>query len=257
MRGNLVVANWKANPPTLREAKTLFSSLKRSAKSLSRTTLVICPPVAYLAPLALTYRGSDIAFGSQDVSAHAGGAHTGEVTVTMLKSLGAKFSIVGHSERRAIGETNDQIAKKLVQALEKGLGGILCVGERERDSEAHYLEEIRRQITSALLGKSVAQVKRTTIAYEPVWAIGKDADAAISARDLHQMVLFIKKVLTELYPDAAKAVSILYGGSVEAGNAKSLMHESGVSGFLVGHASLSPDSFLPILDAVEGRARLA
>lgn len=245
------------NPRTVREAKDLFATYKKASASLRATTFIVCPPTPFLPVLSASYKGGKIVFGAQDVGAEASGAFTGEASALMVKSVGARYSIIGHSERRARGETSEVISKKVAHALEAGLSPILCVGEKERDHDGEYLEEVRRQIVIALSAITPTTIKRIIVAYEPVWAIGKGAAEAMRPHELHQMILYIRKVLSEHFSaDAGKAVHVLYGGSVEPDNAYELVRESGAGGFLVGHASLSLDTLLPILSAAEGRSRV-
>ena len=173
-------------------------------------------------------------------------AHTGEVSAAMLKQAGAQFCIVGHSERRALGEDNNTVHEQFARALGAGLAAVLCVGETERSAEGAHFSFIESQLASAFAGVgSVA--RRAVVAYEPLWAINKSAADAVRLQELEEMAIFIKKVLTDILGRAAAAkVPILYGGSVEGSNAGQLL-ESGISGFLVGHASADIGSFIEIL----------
>ncbi|MDB5224858.1 MAG: triosephosphate isomerase [Candidatus Adlerbacteria bacterium] len=192
--------------------------------------------------------------GAQAVSANTG-AHTGEVSAAMAKSVGATFTIVGHSERRAQGESDAAVYANLQAALAQKLIPVLCVGESERDPNGAHFEYIENQLTSALRGFNKAS--KLVIAYEPVWAIGKSAGDAMKPADLQEMHIFIRKTLTAILGRAvADTVSIIYGGSVEAENAASLLEEGGVSGFLVGHASATPNTFIDILSLCKKTLRV-
>lgn len=248
----LVVANWKLNPRTLKEAKTLFSGIKKNASRLKNIEAVVCPSFPHLIPLAQSYRGSKVKFGTQDIFYERSGPFTGEVSPDMLTDAGTDYVIVGHSERRDLGEKNELVAHKLHAGIRSEIKTILCVGERERDADGLFLSFIKEQIESALRGAPKRYVGNIIIAYEPLWAIGKTDNEAITPHDLHQMTLYIRKVVAGvLSRKTADETPILYGGSVERGNAQSLMEEGEVNGFLVGHASLEPNEFGAILKIVD------
>jgi triosephosphate isomerase (TIM) len=249
----LIVANWKAYIEDLKKAKKLFSVSKR----LARTTgidIVLAPPAPFFSVLAAHNKpaspktpsrgGSRVAFAAQDISATTGGALTGEATAAAYASSGAAYVLVGHSERRAKGDTDSVVAEKLVRALAHGLIPILCIGEHERDPEGRYLALVREELTTALTALSPKERSKVIIAYEPLWAIGKTAAFAIGPNDLTEMTLYIRKVLAELLPGKSSSRSlVLYGGSVEPGDVRDLAAHSGVDGFLVGHASVDPSIF--------------
>lgn len=238
----LIVANWKAYIEDLKKAKKLFSVSKR----LARTTgidIVLAPPAPFFSVLA-AHNKSKIAFAAQDISATTGGAETGEATAAAYASSGAAYVIVGHSERRALGDTDSVVAEKLVRALAHGLIPVLCIGEHERDPEGRYLALVREELTTALTALSPKERSKVIVAYEPLWAIGKTAAFAIGPNDLTEMTLYIRKVLAELLPGKSSSRSlVLYGGSVEPSEVRDLAAHSGVDGFLVGHASVDPSIF--------------
>ena len=249
----LIVANWKMNPATLHEARALFRGIARISMP-PRVTLILALPSPYLAPIAARSTGKKMSFAAQDIFPGTIGSHTGEASAPMLESVGARASIIGHSEKRALGETDEAVARKVEAALGAGLSVILCVGERERDAQGAYLTFLDGQIRSALARVPRAQVGRVTIAYEPIWAIGKSAAHAMKPHDVHQVVVLVKKTLTALFgAPAARRARVLYGGSVEGENAEALVRDGEVDGLLVGHASLDPVSFRGIVGAV-GRA---
>ena len=166
----------------------------------------------------------------------------------MLRDAGASMVIVGHSERRAIGETNELVRAQVVNASQAGLGVVLCVGEVERDPSGAYFSYVATQLSSALKDVSPAAHAKLVVAYEPVWAIGKSAADALQPQDVQEMIIFIRKILTEIFDrPIAATIPILYGGSVEPENAGDLMRGGGVSGFLVGHASTTLESFIGII----------
>lgn len=249
---NLVVANWKMNPETLGEAKKIFNGIRFSGRMLRNTDIALCPPSVFLQPLLKLSHPKNIIFGAQNISNEIKGAFTGEVSGSMLKDLEAEIVIVGHSERRAMGETNELVRKKMQAAFDNGLRPILCIGEKERDKDGRHLGFLRDQIKECLVGLPKKHLIGITIAYEPIWAIGRSYKEAMNPTDIHETVLFIKKMLTEFFSlDVATASKILYGGSVEAENASEISRIGNVDGFLVGHSSLVPDRFAAILKAVD------
>lgn len=243
----LIVSNWKAYVEAKDKAKLLATTATKLAKG-SAHELVLCVPAPYVGLLSGT---AHIALGAQDISATLGGAVTGEVTAGAVASLGARYTIVGHSERRALGEDDALIAEKVRHALAQGLTPIVCVGERERDEDAQYLKIIRAQLTAVCEPLTQKERMEIVVAYEPIWAIGKSADEAITELDLREMVGYIRKVLGDFLPGKAPArVRVLYGGSAEAENAPVLAHETGIDGFLVGHASVDPVSYTALIQAL-------
>jgi len=251
MAKKIVIANWKMNPPTLDEAKKLFSGVKSKLSRLSKTKVVICPPLVYISVFG-KQKSKNFSLGTQNVFWQKGGAHTGEVSSAMIKNIGGEYVIIGHSERRFLGETSEMVAKKAKALFLEKIIPIICIGEKERDSHGEYIRVLQEQIKSSLYGISKKDIETCILAYEPVWAIGKTADEAMDSHKLHETVLLIRKVLTGMYGrEVAKKVVIIYGGSVEAKNASDLIKNGNVSGFLVGHASLDSDNFAEIIRAVE------
>ncbi|MDE1965912.1 MAG: triose-phosphate isomerase [Patescibacteria group bacterium] len=245
----IIAANWKAYVEDADKAKKLVALAKRLAAK-TKVELVLAPPAPFLGLIASGNR-SKVSFAAQDVSVTLGGAYTGEATAQMYAALGARYALVGHSERRAAGDTNATVAEKLAHAVAQGLTPILCVGERERDPAADYLQFIREELVSALSQLSQKERLNTVIAYEPIWAIGKSATDAADSAEIQEMTLFIRKVLAEIMPGkAASRASILYGGSVEPANIRDIAGGTGVDGFLVGHASVAPDTFSALITAL-------
>ncbi|MFZ2167696.1 MAG: triose-phosphate isomerase [Minisyncoccia bacterium] len=242
----LIVANWKAYIESLEKGKKLFAISKRVSRTGS-CTIVLAPPSPFLGVLALKNK-SRVSFAAQDVSATLGGPATGEVTAQMCASAGASYAIVGHSERRAAGDTGNIVAEKLAHALAKDLIPVLCVGEHERDHDGRYLSFVREEITSAFVALTPKERAKIIIAYEPLWAIGKSAESAIGPHDLAEMVLYIRKVLAELLPRKnVLHTRVLYGGSVEPSNIRDLARSSRVDGFLIGHASADERMFTELV----------
>lgn len=246
----LIVANWKSYVETREEAKKLLALAKRLAGKVRRVKIVLAPSYPHLGLLAPGNR-SKVMFAAQDISETTVSAATGEVSGATLRNIGAEYVIVGHSERRANGETDAAVAEKVRRALVNGLTPILCIGEHERDADAQYLVFLKNQIASVFSMLSPKERLEVVIAYEPVWAIGKRASESDSPADIGEMVLYIRKVLGEYLPgkSAGKAV-ILYGGSAEAENVRAIAGGSGVDGFLVGHASADTAMFSALVKAL-------
>lgn len=246
----LIVANWKMNPANAELALELFSDTRRSALKNKKVKVVVCPPYIYLPELE-KIKDNNIELGAQDVFFENAGSFTGEIGPAMLKKQGEKYVIIGHSERREIGETDELISKKVLAGLKAGLRVILCVGEKARDSHGDFLMHLRGQITASLFGISKRYLKGLIIAYEPIWAIGKSDEEAMRPADLHETSLYIRKVLVEIYKSAsAVSVPILYGGSVSFKNASELLALGEVQGLLVGHESLSAKRFEALINSL-------
>lgn len=249
-REKLIVGNWKMYPNSIAEAKKIFMNFKSKRHQNTRITTVICPPFVYLNDLKHLYTGAKIFFGAQDVHWAKEGAYTGEISSEMIKSLRCRFVIVGHSERRAIGETDEMVAKKVKHALKEGLHVILCVGEDERDDSGAFVRFIEEQLHGSLAGIMKNEVKKLVIAYEPVWAIGK-GNTAMDPHSIEQMKLIIRKNMIKKFGhDVGESIPILYGGSADSTNAAEIVHEGHVDGLLVGRHSLNPDEFSKIIDEV-------
>jgi len=235
------------NPSSLKEAEKLFLAVKKQVPKFKRVKIVICPPFVYLSELTYLYSGKFLAFGAQDAFWKEKGSFTGEISPAQLKDLGAEYVILGHSERRAQGETNEMVSKKVKASLKEGLEIILCI-ESVRDSEGGYLGFLEKELRESLKGVSRNNLKRIIIAYEPIWAIGKDTEDAMSPRKLHQTKLFILKILKAIYGASALSVPIIYGGATTPENTEELLLEGQVNGLLIGHESLNPEHFAQILN---------
>jgi triosephosphate isomerase len=250
MSNKILIANWKMNPKSLTEAKRIYKALHGLDKVNGLDTFV-CPPVVYLPELSKEPRGRKVVLGVQDIFCEEKGAYTGQISPSMVLGYKAKLAILGHSERRVLGESSELVGKKVHHVIEKGLMAVLCVGEQERSEEGGYYTYIRDELEAGLAGVKRLDLKKLMIAYEPIWAIGKSAEEALDIPSLYEMVLFIRKILVERYGRApAEQVPILYGGSVKAGNAKELVSAGGVDGLLVGSASLEPKEFINIATAI-------
>jgi len=248
MRKKIVAGNWKMNN-TLQEGLELARELQQvlDGKEVN-CEVVICVPFTNLASIAGEI--TTIGLGAQNCADKASGAYTGEVSAAMVASVGAKFVIIGHSERRAYyGETNAILKEKVMLALANKLTPIFCIGEVLAEREAGKQNEVvETQIKEALFHLSVEDFNKIVLAYEPVWAIGTGVTA--TSEQAQEMHAFIRGIIAGKYGcDVANEIPILYGGSCNAGNAKELFANSDVDGGLIGGASLSVDKFLPIVEA--------
>lgn len=243
----IIIANWKMNPQTAEEALRFVKGIlvQRLSKSI---ILIIAPPFVYL-DLVKKNCGKEIKLAAQNISWAERGAYTGEISGLMVRNLGCDYVIIGHSERRhKMGETDEMINLKLKAAFKVGLIPVLAVGEKESNDD--IIKVLTGQIKSALEGVSVSEIGRLIIAYEPVWAIGTGKsdtpDHALGA------ALLIRKIVGNLYGSQWTAdLSVLYGGSVVSENASDFIAQSGISGALVGGASLELQDFIKIIKAAE------
>jgi triosephosphate isomerase len=245
MRQPLVAGNWKMNG-SLDSIIALVEGIKSGIDSVNTAEMAVCPPFVYIPQVAALLEGSAIALGAQDVSDQEAGAYTGEVAPAMLTDLGCKYVIVGHSERRSLyGESDAFTASKFAAARKAGLKPILCVGELLEEREQGVTEQVvARQLDAVIELEGVAAFADAVIAYEPVWAIGTGKTATPEqAQDVHA---FIRGKLAALDGDVAAKVQILYGGSMNPGNAAELLAMADIDGGLIGGASLKPDDFLAI-----------
>ncbi|MEI6386923.1 MAG: triose-phosphate isomerase [Spirochaetota bacterium] len=247
MKQFYIAGNWKMHK-TVSESVALARDLVAKLGA-TRQKVMIAPAFTALASVAEVVRGTQLRLGAQNMGPEEQGAHTGEVSVLMLKDLGVQTVILGHSERRhSYREDDALINKKLLLALKHGLEPILCVGETLEEREGGRLESvIGAQVRDGLKGVDSAALARVIIAYEPVWAIGTGKTA--TPQDADAVHGFIRKMLGGMYSEAtAKAMVIQYGGSVKADNAAELMGMPNIDGALVGGASLKPETFVPIVD---------
>jgi triosephosphate isomerase (TIM) len=246
MRRKLIAGNWKMNTDRA-SAVALAKGVAARVGEVPNVDLLVCPPSVYLAPVAEALAGSKVALGAQNMYHEANGAFTGEISATMLLDLGAKYVILGHSERRHIlGETDDAINKKTLAALAWGLVPIVCVGELLAEREAGKTADvIRSQFEGSLTSVTAQQIEKLVIAYEPVWAIGTGKVATpAQAEEVHAD---LRSLLTKRYNgEAAERVRILYGGSVKPSNAGELLGQPNIDGALVGGASLKVEDFIGI-----------
>lgn len=246
MRRKLVAGNWKLQGS--REfAHALVSDIVEAG--VAGVELVVLPPCPYLGELVAKFDGNGVTFGAQDVSAHDKGAYTGEVAAAMLADVGARYTLVGHSERRQYhAESSELVARKFMAAQAAGLLPILCVGESLEEREAGRTEEvIAAQLAPVLALAGVAAFAEAVVAYEPVWAIGTGRTA--SPEQAQAVHAFIRSQIAALDARIADSLPLLYGGSVKPDNAASLFAQADVDGGLIGGASLAAADFLAIARA--------
>lgn len=246
----IVVANWKMNPLSQKEAGVLFNESLKELKKLKNIKIIICPPFPFLF-VSKKFKNKNMVLGAQNVAKEAEGSHTGEVAPKMLIDMGVRNVIVGHGECRARGETNKIINEKILNLLKHKLSPIICVGESNRDRDGFYLSFVGDQIHDCLKNVTRAQIKDIIIAYEPIWAIGKNATREATKEEFIEMKIFIRKVISDIYDSKiAHSIPILYGGSVNGENTKSFILEGEADGLLVGRDSINPKKFSAILSAI-------
>lgn len=247
MRRKLVAGNWKMNGSLAANA-ALVAGIKEGLPA-DACDVAVCVPAPYLAQVQGAVAGSAVALGAQDMSAHACGAYTGEVSAAMLQEFGVQYVILGHSERRAYhGETDAAVAAKTVAALKAGLVPVVCVGETLEQREAGQTNEIvGGQLDVVLAALSVEEAARIVVAYEPVWAIGTGKTATPEmAQEVHAM---LRARLGAKSAEAAAKVRVLYGGSMKPDNAEQLLAMADIDGGLIGGAALKAADFLAIIKA--------
>lgn len=250
-RQKIAAGNWKMHK-TLVEGQGLAQEIRTMAASelMNDAVLMVFPPYIHLQSIAKQLEGSGIVVGAQNINQFEQGAYTGEVSASMLTSIGVMHTLVGHSERRQYyNETNASCGAKIETAIKHGITPVYCIGEtlEERESNRHF-EVVGAQLNEAMKGMSPSDFAKCIIAYEPVWAIGTGKTA--SAEQANEMHIHIRKVLSELSnEETANGMSILYGGSVKPDNAQSLFSMSDIDGALIGGAALKARDFLDIAKA--------
>jgi len=251
MRVKLVAGNWKMNG-NLASGQALLEAILPPLAALNRAHYAVCAPYPYLAAAGQALRGSNVALGAQDVCQFDDGAYTGGVSGAMLADCGCRYVIVGHSERRGVfGETDDVVALKYGQALKHGLTPILCLGETLAEREAGVTESVvARQLDAVVKHCGLPSLAKGVVAYEPVWAIGTGRTATPQqAQDVHA---FVRGRVAAGDRRLAEGLTVLYGGSVKAGNAAQLFAMPDVDGGLIGGAALVADEFVAICRAAQG-----
>jgi triosephosphate isomerase len=253
MHKKLVVGNLKMNPVSAVEFERYLDMLEKELKNkdFEKTDIVVCPPVVYLQKL-LDRKMEKIKAGAQDVFWEYQGAFTGEYSAGMLKSLGADFVIVGHSERRKyFGENEETINLKLKAILKNGLSAILCVGESvEERKRGQTSQVLKKQLKGSLIGVTPGKLDYIAIAYEPIWAVG--TDKIPTSDEILEAKIIIKKNIAELFsPKAAEKMRLLYGGSVKSNCAEQVCLDPAMDGALVGRESLIPYELVKIAKMID------
>lgn len=246
MRKAIIAGNWKMNK-TPAETIELIHALKPLVAD-SKDEIVVCPPFVCLPAAIQAVKGSKIKVGAQNVHFEKSGAFTAEVSVDMLKAIGVKYAIVGHSERRQyFGETDEVVNKRALAALEGGITPIICVGELKSEREAGITHAVvEKQTRLVLANMTEEQAKTCVIAYEPVWAIGTGLTA--TKEDAEEVIKFIRSVVSDMYgKKVSNAIRIQYGGSMNPKNAHDLMSMPDIDGGLIGGASLKAPDFAAVV----------
>ena len=247
-RKTVIAANWKMNK-TPSETRAFGVELKRLLPRGRWCEIVLCMPAICIPAGVKALKDTRVSIGAENMHQETFGAYTGEISAPMLVDAGVKYVILGHSERRAMGETDQEINAKLKAALEAGLTPILCVGESLQQRETGVtFEHITMQLKSAFYGIVPEQLRRIVIAYEPIWAIGTGLTA--SPQEAEEVCQHIRTVVRKLSSaKTARATSILYGGSMNDKNAENLLAQPDIDGGLIGGASLDPEKFIHIINA--------
>lgn len=245
MKKYLIVANWKMNPQTPQKAEELFEAVARGVKGIKQknTEVVVCPPFVYLSALK-RYNHKTVTLGAQDCFWEERGPYTGEISPIMLKKAGCRYVIIGHSERREyLKETDAMCNKKILASVQRGLHMVFCVGEKKGQQLEHILS---RQLERGLKKFPFGKRNLLTLAYEPVWAIG--TGDACKPENAYVAKTMMRKIIARIFNRSfAKELRIIYGGSVESGNAAAYISESQMQGFIVGHESLDIKEFTAII----------
>jgi len=251
MRKKIIAGNWKMNK-TIAEAVSFARDLKVRTFDINKTEIIICPPFTALNATREIIKGSRIRIGAQNVHWESSGAFTGEVSAEMLESAGCEYVIIGHSERRQyFGETNQTINQKIKHTLTTGLTSIVCFGETlQQRQEGLTKQVVKIQLEEGLEGFTAANMQRIVLAYEPVWAIGTGVTATPEqAEEVHE---FIRELIREMFiPQTSESLHILYGGSANPENIKTLLSQNNIDGGLIGGASLKLESFTEMIKIAE------
>jgi len=247
MRNLMVAGNWKMNGDLVMTSE-LIDEIASGHADYDACEVLICPPFPLLARAANKIQNTPILLGAQNLSEYDSGAYTGEVSASMLADIGCQYVIIGHSERRAIMlETNKMIRDKFNAAIDSNLIPILCVGETLEQKNQELTMEVIKEQLSSVMDDNIESMTNAIIAYEPVWAIGSGLTATPEeAQSIHR---FIRGIISSISQEIADKIQILYGGSVNGGNAKGLFSMPDIDGGLIGGASLTASDFLSIVKA--------
>ena len=246
MRKQIVAGNWKMNTTPEQGVQLVKDILKNIGHACTSADYIVCPPYTHLSEVVKIARGTAVQVGAQNCAEEAKGAYTGEVSAEMIASLGVRYVILGHSERRQYyGETSATLNKRMAQVYANDMVPIYCVGETLEERETGKLwDVVKAQIEEVVFELTPEQFRRLVIAYEPVWAIGTGKVA--TADQAQEMHAFIRKTLAAKFPETAAKTPVLYGGSVKPDNAAEIFAKEDVDGGLIGGASLKAEDFLGI-----------
>ena len=252
-RKTIIAGNWKMNK-TPSETKEFMTALKGMLPRGRWCDIALCVPAVCIPAAVRAMRETRVGIGAENCNANPSGAYTGEIATNMLVDAGCKYVIIGHSERRAMGETNEDVNAKVLAALEAGLIPIMCCGETLEQRETGITSEwIAMQIKAGLKGVPEEKIRKIVIAYEPIWAIGTGRTA--TPEQAQEVCEEIRTVVRKLYSSkVARAVSILYGGSMNDKNAYELLAQPDIDGGLIGGASLVPEKFVKIIESANQNA---
>ena len=250
-KGHYIIGNWKMNPDNRKEAKKLFAGV-RKASQRRKATVVVCPPFLYLSDMSSESFPKSLKLGAQDCFWKERGSQTGEISPVQLAELKVSYVIIGHSERRLLGESDEMVSDKVRAVLDAGMRPVVCIGESNRDGQGNYLQFLETQLDSAFSKVTPAEVDTVIVAYEPIWAIGQSDEDAITGHLLHEVVVFVRRFLARKYgKDIGFPVSVIYGGSVSPRNAEEILKDGNVDGLLIGRQSLASESFSEIIDLAD------
>lgn len=248
----LMVANWKMNPGRVSEAQKVAGDIKKAISKYKNTETIVCPSFVHIPQIAKFTGKGNFFLGAQNVAWSEKESLTGEISGAQLQDFGVEYCIVGHSERRAYGETPLHISHKLQVLLKRKITPILCVGESVRDEGGKYLHAIEEQLKDSLQNIPKKMIEKIVVAYEPLWAVGAGSSRTATKEEIEEIAILIRRTLSDMY-DFKKIPKnkILYGGSVvNKRDVANIFSKNYIDGFLVGRASLSAKTFLPLVEEV-------
>lgn len=247
----IIILNWRTKPESLKECKKLLSWIP--SFSDTNSSIVIFPPTVFISEIKkMVSYNKRIFLGAQNFFGIEKDDLTGQSPLSLFKGLGVKYVFVGHKDLRGKGETNEIINKKIKLSLKYGFKTIFCVGEKERDSGGLFFRQVREELVSGLVSVKKDLFKDLIISYEPKWSVGKESKGFLSSREISEMVLFIRKVLSEICGrKIALEAKIIYGGSVNEKNIEDILNNGCVTGVDIGRVSLLPDKLKKILSIIE------
>ena len=245
MRRTLIAGNWKMNG-SLSSIEELINGIKDGLADVTNADMAVCPPAVYISKVNELIGDANIGLGSQNVCDQESGAFTGELAPSMLKEFNCSYAIIGHSERRSLyGESDELVASRFAMAVQSGITPLFCIGETLEERESGIMEDVvSRQLDAVIDTQGIDAIGQCVIAYEPVWAIGTGVTA--SPEQAQAVHAFIRAKLAAMSAEVAEKVQILYGGSMNAGNAKELLSQTDIDGGLIGGAALKAGDFLAI-----------